>query len=46
MELFRERAKEKGCARRLIDGLLGLDIVDEKWASDTKAYIKWECQDA
>jgi putative transposase len=20
--------------------------IDEKWASDTKAYIKWECQDA
>ncbi|MGK7752153.1 MULTISPECIES: IS256 family transposase [unclassified Roseovarius] len=20
--------------------------VDEKWASDTKAYLKWECQDA
>jgi len=20
--------------------------IDEKWAPDTKAYIKWECQDA
>ena len=20
--------------------------IDEKWASDAKAYIKWECQDA
>jgi hypothetical protein len=20
--------------------------IDEKWASETKAYIKWECQDA
>ena len=20
--------------------------IDEKWAYDTKAYIKWECQDA
>ena len=20
--------------------------IDEKWAVDTKAYIKWECQDA
>ncbi|WP_209428498.1 transposase [Pararhodobacter sp. SW119] len=20
--------------------------IDEKWASDTEAYIKWECQDA
>ncbi|GGC13199.1 hypothetical protein GCM10011494_35080 [Novosphingobium endophyticum] len=20
--------------------------IDEQWASDTKAYIKWECQDA
>ena len=20
--------------------------IDEKWASDTKAYLKWECQDA
>ncbi len=20
--------------------------IDEKWAADTKAYIKWECQDA
>jgi len=20
--------------------------IDETWASDTKAYIKWECQDA
>ena len=20
--------------------------IDEKWASDNKAYIKWECQDA
>jgi transposase-like protein len=20
--------------------------IDEKWASDTKAYIKWECQEA
>jgi len=20
--------------------------IDEKWATDTKAYIKWECQDA
>jgi hypothetical protein len=20
--------------------------IDEKWASDGKAYIKWECQDA
>jgi transposase-like protein len=20
--------------------------IDEKWTSDTKAYIKWECQDA
>ena len=20
--------------------------IDEKWASDTKAYIKWECHDA
>jgi len=20
--------------------------IDENWASDTKAYIKWECQDA
>ena len=20
--------------------------IDKKWASDTKAYIKWECQDA
>ena len=22
------------------------DEIDEKWASETKAYIKWECQDA
>ena len=20
--------------------------IDEKWASETKAYLKWECQDA
>jgi putative transposase len=20
--------------------------IDDKWAADTKAYIKWECQDA
>ena len=20
--------------------------IDEQWASDTKAYIKWECRDA
>ena len=20
--------------------------IDEKWAAETKAYIKWECQDA
>ena len=29
---------------RLISAILV--EIDEKWASDTKAYIKWECQDA
>jgi putative transposase len=30
--------------RRLVSAILV--EIDEKWASDTKAYIKWECQDA
>ncbi len=29
---------------RLVSGVLV--EIDEKWASDTKAYIKWECQNA
>ena len=30
--------------QRLVSAILV--EIDEKWASDTKAYIKWECQDA
>ncbi|PIP97116.1 MAG: hypothetical protein COW75_08230, partial [Rhodobacterales bacterium CG18_big_fil_WC_8_21_14_2_50_71_9] len=30
--------------KRLVSAILV--EIDEKWASDTKAYIKWECQDA
>ena len=33
---------------RLRNGLISAVLVeiDDKWAADTKAYIKWECQDA
>ena len=35
---------DKDALERLVSAILV--EIDEKWASDTRAYIKWECQDA
>lgn len=34
----------EGALERLVSAVLV--EIDDKWAADTKAYIKWECQDA
>ena len=33
-----------GSLQRLVSAVLV--EIDDRWAADTKAYIKWECQDA
>ena len=35
---------DEDALERLVSAILV--EIDEKWASDTKAYLKWECQDA